>query len=48
METGFYHISEETPKKNYPDIQIDHVQTNIEGEIIDALHKAGFIITASF
>ncbi len=30
-------------RKNYPDIQIDHVQTNIEGEIIDALHKAGFI-----
>jgi 3-dehydroquinate dehydratase-2 len=30
-------------RKNYPDIHIDHVQTNIEGEIIDALHKAGFI-----
>ena len=30
-------------RKNYPDIHIDHVQTNIEGEIIDALHKAGFL-----
>ncbi len=30
-------------RKNYPDIHIDFVQTNIEGEIIDALHKAGFI-----
>jgi 3-dehydroquinate dehydratase-2 len=30
-------------RKNYPEIQIDHVQTNIEGEIIDALQKAGFI-----
>ena len=30
-------------RKNYPDIHIDFVQTNVEGEIIDALHKAGFI-----
>ncbi|TRZ74958.1 MAG: 3-dehydroquinate dehydratase [Bacteroidetes bacterium] len=30
-------------RKNYPDIHIDYVQTNIEGEIIDALHKAGFL-----
>ena len=30
-------------RKFYTDIQIDYVQTNIEGEIIDALHKAGFI-----
>jgi len=30
-------------RKNYPDIQIDHVQTNIEGEIIDALQKAGLL-----
>ncbi len=30
-------------RKNYPDIHIDFVQTNLEGEIIDALHKAGFI-----
>jgi len=30
-------------RKNYPDVQIDHVQTNIEGEIIDALQKAGLI-----
>jgi 3-dehydroquinate dehydratase-2 len=27
-------------RKNYPDIHIDYVQTNIEGEIIDALQKA--------
>jgi 3-dehydroquinate dehydratase-2 len=30
-------------RKNYPDIHIDLVQTNIEGEIIDALQKAGLI-----
>jgi len=30
-------------RKNYPDIHIDYIQTNIEGEIIDALHKAGFL-----
>jgi 3-dehydroquinate dehydratase-2 len=30
-------------RKNYPDIHIDFVQSNIEGEIIDALHKAGLI-----
>jgi 3-dehydroquinate dehydratase-2 len=30
-------------RKNYPDIHIDTIQTNIEGEIIDALHKAGFL-----
>jgi len=30
-------------RKNYPDIQIDHVQTNIEGGIIDALQKAGLL-----
>jgi 3-dehydroquinate dehydratase II len=30
-------------RKNYPEIQIDHVQSNIEGEIIDALQKAGFL-----
>jgi 3-dehydroquinate dehydratase II len=30
-------------RKNYPEIQIDYVQTNIEGEIIDALQKAGLI-----
>ncbi len=29
-------------RKNYPDIRIDYIQTNIEGEIIDTLHKAGF------
>ncbi|MGA3013478.1 MAG: type II 3-dehydroquinate dehydratase [Bacteroidales bacterium] len=27
-------------RKHYPEIHIDFVQTNIEGEIIDALHKA--------
>ena len=30
-------------RKNYPDIQIDYIQTNIEGEIIDALQKAGLL-----
>jgi 3-dehydroquinate dehydratase-2 len=30
-------------RKNYPDIHIDYVQTNIEGEIIDALQKAGLL-----
>jgi 3-dehydroquinate dehydratase-2 len=30
-------------RKNYPEIYIDYIQTNIEGEIIDALHKAGFL-----
>jgi 3-dehydroquinate dehydratase-2 len=30
-------------RKHYPDIHIDFVQTNIEGEIIDALQKAGLI-----
>ena len=30
-------------RKNYPDIHIDYVQTNIEGEIIDALQKDGLL-----
>jgi 3-dehydroquinate dehydratase-2 len=30
-------------RKNYPEIQIDYVQSNIEGEIIDAIQKAGLI-----
>jgi 3-dehydroquinate dehydratase-2 len=30
-------------RNNYPDIHIDYVQTNIEGEIIDAIQKAGFL-----
>ena len=30
-------------RKNYPEINIDHIQTNIEGEIIDALQKAGIV-----
>jgi 3-dehydroquinate dehydratase-2 len=30
-------------RKNYPDIHLDYVQTNIEGEIIDALQKAGLL-----
>ena len=30
-------------RKNYPDIHLDYIQTNIEGEIIDAMHKAGFL-----
>jgi 3-dehydroquinate dehydratase-2 len=30
-------------RKHYPEIHIDFVQTNIEGEIIDALHKASLV-----
>jgi 3-dehydroquinate dehydratase II len=30
-------------RKHYPEVKIDYVQTNIEGEIIDALHKASLI-----
>jgi 3-dehydroquinate dehydratase-2 len=30
-------------RKNYPEITIDYVQSNIEGEIIDAIQKAGLI-----
>jgi 3-dehydroquinate dehydratase II len=28
---------------HYPEIRIEYFQSNIEGEIIDALHKAGFL-----
>ncbi|MCX6243152.1 MAG: type II 3-dehydroquinate dehydratase [Bacteroidetes bacterium] len=30
-------------RSHYPDIHIEYYQSNIEGEIIDALHKAGFL-----
>ena len=30
-------------RKSYPDITIDYFQSNIEGEIIDAIQKTGFI-----
>ena len=30
-------------RKNYPEISIDYFQSNIEGEIIDAIQKAGYI-----
>jgi len=30
-------------RKNYPEMHIDHVQSNIEGEIIDALQKSGLL-----
>lgn len=30
-------------RKNYPEIQIDHIQTNIEGEIVTALQKAALV-----
>jgi 3-dehydroquinate dehydratase II len=30
-------------RNHYPETQIEYFQTNIEGEIIDALHKAGFL-----
>ena len=29
-------------RKSYPEHQLDHFQSNIEGEIIDALHSSGF------
>ena len=32
----------EALKARYPNIDITHVQSNIEGEIIDALHAVGF------
>jgi len=30
-------------KKQFPEIEIEHFQSNVEGEIIDALHKTGFL-----
>ena len=30
-------------KKRYPDIEFDYFQSNIEGEIIDEIHRKGFI-----
>ena len=30
-------------RRHYPETQIEYFQSNIEGEIIDALHKAGFL-----
>ena len=30
-------------KKQFPEIEIEHFQSNIEGEIIDVLHKTGFL-----
>ncbi|MEI7896091.1 MAG: type II 3-dehydroquinate dehydratase [bacterium] len=30
-------------RKNYPHVTIEYFQSNIEGEIIDALQKAGFL-----
>jgi 3-dehydroquinate dehydratase II len=30
-------------EKQFPEIEIEHFQSNIEGEIIDALHKTGFL-----
>lgn len=32
-------------KKDYPQIQIDYFQSNIEGELIDHIHAAGFSYT---
>ena len=29
-------------KEKYPEVQIDYVQSNYEGEIIDSLHKAAY------
>ena len=30
-------------EKQFPEIEIEYFQSNIEGEIIDALHKTGFL-----
>jgi len=30
-------------RKHFPDITLEYFQSNIEGEIIDALHKASFL-----
>ncbi|HTX87906.1 MAG TPA: type II 3-dehydroquinate dehydratase [Bacteroidales bacterium] len=30
-------------RKNYPDITIEYYQSNVEGEIINAIQKAGFL-----
>lgn len=30
-------------EKQFPEIEIEHFQSNIEGEIIDVLHKTGFL-----
>ncbi|GGG50169.1 type II 3-dehydroquinate dehydratase [Bizionia arctica] len=32
----------ETIKEKYPNVSLEHFQSNIEGEIIDKLHEAGF------
>ena len=32
-------------QKRYPEIEIDYFQSNIEGELIDAIQKAGFSST---
>ena len=32
----------ESLRRNYPDIQIDYSQSNIEGELLDCIQKAGF------
>lgn len=29
-------------RKNYPDIQIDYYQSNVEGEMINKIHEVGF------
>ena len=30
-------------RKHYPEVSIEYFQSNVEGEIINALHKAGFL-----
>jgi len=32
----------ETLRKQYPDIQLDYYQSNVEGELINKLHEIGF------
>lgn len=34
----------ETLKKKFPSVQIDYFQSNVEGEIINKLHEAGFAL----
>ena len=39
--TGFEYYLEDL-RKQYPDIQLDYYQSNVEGEVINKLHEIGF------
>jgi len=39
--TGFESYLEDL-RKQYPDIQLDYYQSNVEGEVINKLHEIGF------